>query len=338
MPYFKQAAVCLRHASFCVLASLPLFASSFASAGTAFTVSGSAPTTATVGSAYSFQPTVSDASGRTVTFEIYNKPSWASFNSATGRLYGTPATANVGAYKWVQIAGSDGTTTSWLPAYTLTVSAASSSSGGSGSTSGGGSTAGGSTSGGSTTTGTKLTVSGTPPATATVGTAYSFQPTTTVPSGMTVTYSVYNKPSWASFNSTTGRLYGTPTAANVGTYRWVQISGSDGQATSWLPAYTLTVNASTATTPPPSTGTVTISWTPPTENTDGSALTNLSGYHIYYGTSQSNLNQVVNITNPGLATYVLSNLSAATYYFAMTAVTSSGLESARSSVVSRVVQ
>lgn len=331
MPSFKHAAVYLRHGSFCALTSLSLFASSFASAGTALTVSGSPPTTAAVGSAYSFQPIVSDPSGRTVTFKIYNRPSWASFSSTTGRLYGTPGAGNVGAYKWVQIAGSDGTITSWLPAYTLTVSATSSSSTGGGSSSGG-------SSGGGSTSGTRLIVSGTPPASASVGTAYSFQPTTTVPSGMTVTYTIYNKPSWLSFNSSTGRLYGTPTAANVGTYRWVQIEGSDGRATSWLPAYTLTVNASTATTPPPSTGTVTISWMPPTENVNGSALTNLAGYHIYYGTSQSNLNQVVNITNPGLATYVLSNLSAATYYFSMTAVTSTGLESARSNVVSKVVQ
>lgn len=322
MRSFKHAAVCLRHASFCVLAALSLFASSLASAGTVLTVSGSPPTTATVGSAYSFQPTVSEPSGRTVTFAIYNKPSWASFDSTRGRLYGTPGAANVGTYRWVQIAGSDGTIKSWLPAYTLTVSATSSSS----------------TSGGSTSGSTGFIVSGTPRTTATAGTAYSFQPTTSAPSGMTVTYSIHNKPSWASFDSTTGRLYGTPGAANIGTYRWVQIAGSEGQITSWLPAYTLTVDASTATTPPASTGTVTISWTPPTENTDGSTLTNLVGYHIYYGTSQSNLSQVVNITNPGLATYVLSSLSAATWYFAVSSINSSGGESARSSVVSHVVQ
>jgi Putative Ig domain len=318
MPSFKYAAVCLRHASFCVLGSLSLFASSFASAGTALTVSGSPPTTAIVGSAYSFQPTVSVPSGLTATFQIYNKPSWASFNSSTGRLYGTPGAANVGTYKWVQIAASDGRSTSWLAAYTLTVSATSSSS-----------TAG---------SATQLTISGTPSTTATVGSAYSFQPTASIPSGTTATFEIYNKPSWASFDSATGRLYGTPSAANVGTYRWVQISGSDEGTTRWLAAYTLTVNAATATTPPPSTGAVTLSWMPPTQNSDGSTLTNLAGYHIYYGTSQSNLNQVVNITNPGLATYVLSNLSAATYYFSMTSINSSGQESARSNVVSYVVQ
>lgn len=317
---FKHAAACLRHGSFCALASIALLTSPHASAG-ALAVSGAPPGTAVVGVAYSFQPTVSVPSGLTATFHIYNKPSWASFNSATGRLYGTPGAANVGTYKWVQIAASDGRATSWLAAYTLTVSA----------TSGGG---GGTGVGGAT----KLTISGTPPAAATVGTAYSFRPTASIPSGTTATFEIYNKPSWASFDSATGRLYGTPTAANIGTYRWVQISGTDDGTTSWLSAYTLTVNAATATTPPPSTGTVTLSWTPPTQNSNGSTLINLAGYHIYYGTSQSNLNQVVNITNPGLATYVLSDLSAATYYFAMTAVNSTGQESARSNVVSYAVQ
>ncbi|HXS19719.1 MAG TPA: putative Ig domain-containing protein [Steroidobacteraceae bacterium] len=315
----KLAAVCLRYGSFSALAALSLLTSPLASAGTALTISGPPPTTATAGAAYSFQPTVSDPSGRTVTFKIYNRPSWASFSSSTGRLYGTPTAANVGAYHYVQIEGTDGITNSWLPAYTLTVSSSSSTS-----------------TGGGTTTGTKLVISGTPSATATVGAAYSFQPTTTVPSGQTATFKVYNKPSWASFSTSTGRLYGTPSAANVGTYRWVQIEALAGTSASWLPAYTLTVSGSTGTTS--ATGSATISWTPPTENTNGTALTNLAGYRIYYGTSQTNLSNVVNVTNPGLVTYVVSNLSTTTYYFAMTSINSSGTESARSAVVSHLVQ
>ncbi len=184
-------------------------------------------------------------------------------------------------------------------------------------------------------------IKGAPPTTATVAKAYAFQPTVTDPSGLKCTFKIYNKPAWAAFSTTTGRLSGTPAAANVGTYRWVQIAAYDGKYTGWLPAYTLTVNASTSTgspPPPPANGSVTISWTPPTENTNGSALTNLAGYHIYYGTSQSNLNRVVSITNPGLVTYVLGNLAATSYYFAMTSVNSKGEESARSAVLSHSVQ
>jgi hypothetical protein len=312
-----------------------LFGSALASAGTV-SISGAPPTTATVGTAYSFQPTAKDSSGLSITYRIYNRPSWASFDSATGRLSGTPGSSSVGTYRWVQIEASDGQSTAWLPAYTLTVSTASSSS--TGGTTSGGTTSGGTSSGGIT-TGTKLSISGTPSTNASVGTAYSFQPATTVPSGTTATFNIYNKPSWATFDSATGRLYGTPTASNIGTYRWVQIAATDGGSTSWLPAYTLTVSSSsTSTGSTSSTGTVTISWMPPTQNTDGSTLTNLAGYHIYYGTSQSSLTKVVNITNPGLATYVLSNLSAATWYFAMTSVNSTGAESPRSAVVSYTVQ
>ncbi|MGH8326836.1 MAG: putative Ig domain-containing protein [Steroidobacteraceae bacterium] len=179
-------------------------------------------------------------------------------------------------------------------------------------------------------------ITGTPPTTAIVGKLYSFQPAARDPSGLIMTFKIWNKPSWASFNSTTGRLYGTPTASNIGTYHWVQIEVLDATYHSWLRAYTLTVSGSTSSAPP--TRSVTISWTPPTENTDGSTLTNLAGYHLYYGTSQSSLAHVVNITNSGLAAYVVSNLSAATWYFAMTSVNAKGMEGPRSTVMRTVVQ
>jgi hypothetical protein len=320
MPFSQLAAVCLRYGALCVLTTLSLLCSPFASAADALTISGAPPTTATVGAAYSFQPTTSDPRGLPVTYKIYNKPSWASFDTATGRLYGTPQAGNVGAYGWVQIAGSDGQTTSWLPAYTLTVSGSSS-----------GSSSSQSTGGGSA----KLAIGGTPPTTATVGSAYSFQPTVSAPGGETVTFNVYNKPAWATFNSATGRLYGTPSASNIGTYRWVQVAASCGGYTSWLSAYTITVSASSTT---PTTGSVTVSWMPPTQNTNGTTLTNLAGYNIYYGTSGSSLNNVVKLTNPGLTTYVLSNLAAGTWYFAMTAVNSIGQESPRSNEMSHSVE
>ena len=83
---------------------------------------------------------------------------------------------------------------------------------------------------------------------------------------------------------------------------------------------------------------MTIAWTPPTENTNGSALTDLAGYHLYYGTTQCNLTKVVDITNPGLASYMLSDLTSGTWYFALTSVNSAGVESVRSAVISTVVE
>src|SRR5262245_12910361 len=52
------------------------------------TVNGTAPTTATAGKAYSFQPTATDADQDKITFTIANQPAWAKFDAATGHLTG----------------------------------------------------------------------------------------------------------------------------------------------------------------------------------------------------------------------------------------------------------
>ncbi len=85
-----------------------------------------------------------------------------------------------------------------------------------------------------------------------------------------------------------------------------------------LPAYALTVKSVVVT------GSAMISWMPPTTNTDGSALTNLAGYRIAYGTSASALNTVANVPTAGVTSYTIDNLSAGTWYFTVTAYTSSG--------------
>ncbi len=78
-------------------------------------------------------------------------------------------------------------------------------------------------------------------------------------------------------------------------------------------------------------------WMPPTENSDGSALTNLAGYTVYYGTSPSNLTQSVKVTNPGLTAYTVTNLSSGTWYFAVTSYSSAGIESTRTGTVSTTI-
>jgi hypothetical protein len=79
---------------------------------------------------------------------------------------------------------------------------------------------------------------------------------------------------------------------------------------------------------------ITLSWAAPTENTDGSALTNLSGFDIYYGTSSAALTQKININSVGLLTYVVENLSSGTWFFEVVAVNAAGVQSGPSSVVS----
>ncbi len=182
----------------------------------------------------------------------------------------------------------------------------------------------------SSTTSTALAISGSPATSVVVGQRYSFQPAASDSSSSGLTFSIQNAPSWAAFNSATGELSGTPTAAEVGTYANIIIGVSDGTSQSALPAFAVAVTETAS-------GSATLSWTPPTENTNGSALTNLAGYWINYGTSAGSLSEKVQIDNPGIVTYVLSNLSPGTWYFSITAYTASNVQSAPSAVASYTV-
>jgi hypothetical protein len=85
-------------------------------------------------------------------------------------------------------------------------------------------------------------------------------------------------------------------------------------------------------------GSVTLNWQPPTQNADGTPLTDLSGYTIYVGTISNTYEyREIRLDNPGLTAYVVDNLDPGTYYFAATAFNSSGVESAFSGEVVRTV-
>lgn len=266
-------------------------------------ISGTPVTTVTAGAAYSFKPTASDPDGNTLGFTITNKPAWASFSTTTGLLSGTPTAAAT--HAGIVISVSDGKVTTALPAFAITVTGAA--------------------------TNRAPTISGSPSTSLNVGTAYLFKPTASDADGNTLTFSIANKPSWATFSTTTGQLSGTPAAANVGTTSGIVISVSDGKVSTSLPAFAIAVTQV-------STGSATLQWTPPTQNTDGSQLTNLSGYKIYYGTNSAALTQTVDISNASISTYVLSNLSPATWYFAVKTKTSAGVESDLSNTASKVIK
>jgi hypothetical protein len=278
-------------------ATLPAFAIQVVAA---LTISGTPPAHVVAGKSYSFQPTTNAAAGAALTYSIQNKPAWATFSATTGLLAGTPAANQTGVYVNIVIAVSDGTQSSALAPFSITVTAAG------------------------------PTISGTPPTAVNVGSPYSFTPTTTDPSGNTLAFSIQNKPAWASFNTANGALTGTPAPAQVGTYPNIVISVSDGSASASLPAFSIAVTQS-------SNGNATLNWTAPTQNTDGSALTNLAGYRIYYGMSPSALSSVVVLSNPSVTTYLVSNLSPGTWYFGLTAYTSSGTESSLSNVGSKTI-
>lgn len=265
------------------------------------TITGTPATTATVGVAYSFQPTATDPEGKPLTFSIRNKPSWATFSTSTGRLSGTPTAAGTTSY--IMIVVTDGVTSASLqPTFNITATAP-------------------------VVTNAAPTISGTPLQTAKVGTSYSFTPYASDANHDTLTFSVTNKPSWATFNTTTGQLAGTPTTA--ATYSNIVIRVSDGKVATSLPAFSIVVAA--ATTAP---GTVTVSWLPPTQNVDGTALTSLAGYRVRYGKSPTTLTTVVTVPDAGTVNSVIQGLSAGVWYFTVTAFTGQGAESEDSTVVS----
>jgi Putative Ig domain len=277
-----------------------------AATSTAPKISGSPATTIQAGHAYLFKASAQDTAGSTLKFSIQNAPVWASFDSTTGTLSGTPTAKNVGKTSNILVSVSNGAEDASLPAFSITVTAA------------------------ATGTPTTLTISGQPVTALNAGSAYAFSPSASDPSGAKLTFAIQNMPSWATFNKSTGELAGTPEASNVGTYQNIEISVSDGAATASLPAFSISVTQI-------SNGTATVSWLPPTENTNGTPLTNLAGYRIYYGTNPSSLTQSVQITNPGLATYVLENLSPATWYFSVVSYSSANVESPLSQVVSKKI-
>ena len=276
------------------------------------TIAGTPATTDTVGTAYSFTPAATDSSGRMLTFGISNKPAWAAFNSANGQLSGTPASSNVGTFSNIVISARDSTGASAsLPAFSIAVTAPASTS--------------------PTPPPPPPTISGTPASSVTAGSAYAFTPTTTDPSGGTLTFSIANKPSWATFNTSSGALSGSPTSTNVGAYNSILISVSDGKSSASLPSFGISVVASTS-------SSATVKWTAPTLNTDGSALTDLAGYYVTYGTSPASLTRSVQVASAGTTSYTVTNLTSGTWYFAVASYTTSGTQSAPSQVSSATVQ
>lgn len=89
--------------------------------------------------------------------------------------------------------------------------------------------------------------------------------------------------------------------------------------------------------PPPANGTAMTSWIAPTQNTDGSPLTNLAGFKVYHGTSASVLTDVRQVAS-GVLSYSFTGLASGAHYFAVTAITASGAESALSVVGTKVIQ
>ena len=174
-------------------------------------------------------------------------------------------------------------------------------------------------------------LSGTPSTEATVGQPYSFAAQLQT-NGAGFAYSIENKPSWANFDTVSGVLSGTPAGADLGNHPGIIVNATNGTVTASLAPFAIAVVQ-----PRVATQSVTLSWVPPTQNTDGSSLADLNGYYVYHGASPETMERKYQITNPGLTAYTVGELGPGTHYFSISAYTISGVEGGTSGVASKTI-
>jgi hypothetical protein len=177
-----------------------------------------------------------------------------------------------------------------------------------------------------------ITIEGSPAATATVGEQYSFQPKV-ISSGAGISFAASGLPSWLTFNASTGALAGTPSAGDEGTTGHIVITASTAGASATTTPFTISVQPPAAST----TVSVKLSWAAPTENTDGTPVTDLAGYHIYYGMNPAELTLWASIAGAGSTTYVVGDLPSGTYYFSVVAYNSAGVDSGQSNLANETI-
>lgn len=286
-------------------ASLPVFSITVTAApDRAPTISGTPAASVTAGTAYSFRPTAADPDGQRLTFSISNRPTWATFSTTTGRLSGTPTNSHIGTTAGIVITVSDGTQSAALSPFSVTVTAQAN---------------------------RAPTISGSPATRATQGAIYRFRPTASDADNDTLTWSIGGKPADAAFSTTTGELNWTPSATGTWSNIVITVTDSAGASAS-LPAFSIAVA------PPAQLGSAELSWAAPTEYTDGSPLAGaqIAAYRIYHGSSAGTLGRVAEVDSNSIM-FTVTDLTAGTHYFAVTAVTQAGAESSFSQVGSKTI-
>jgi len=286
--------------------SLQSFTISVASSfnNTAPEISGTPSTNVLEGESYSFTPVASDADQDPLTFGITGRPPWATFNTSNGEISGTPNSSDVGVHGGIAISVSDGSATTSLLTFSIAVQGI--------------------------VANAPPTILGTPSAVVTANSAYDFTPNVSDADNDPLSFAIVGLPAWATFSASNGRISGTPGDGHIGNYAGIVITVSDGIDSATLGPFSILVEAV-------SLGSVTISWTPPTQNEDGTPLSDLAGYKIYWGTTPGTYPNSVTINNPGLTTYVIDNLAPGTYEFVSTSFNAAGTESRFSNTAARSV-
>lgn len=174
-----------------------------------------------------------------------------------------------------------------------------------------------------------LAISGSPSSQAMMGADYSFTPSVSDDGG-TLSFAVENLPDWAEFDAETGAISGTPSQGDVREYTGIRITVSDGSESASLGPFSISVVATAS-------GSATLSWTPPTQYTDGSSLNDLAGYKVYWGQDEDDMSNSATLDQPGVTSYVVEQLTPGTWFFSMKAFNEAGVESTFSNVASKSV-
>jgi hypothetical protein len=163
--------------------------------------------------------------------------------------------------------------------------------------------------------GAQMTISGTPPATATVGEEYSFVPMVENANREELQFSYVNRPSWSGSYRGSGAIIGTPTTPGV--FPNIQIQAWDGVHFAVSAPFTITVSTGTS---------ASLSWARPTENADGTPLQDLAGYTVRYGTSPAALTQQIPVSSPDSTSLQIDHLSPGNWYFEVASVNSANTQ------------
>jgi hypothetical protein len=161
------------------------------------------------GDTYSFNVVATDLDGDELTYLIDNRPTWLSFDENSGELQGTADNEAVGIYSDIRIGVSDGVTASYLEPFYLLVENVNDT----------------------------PTIIGDPMLELYQGERYVFKPEGNDIDGDVLTYEINVDYEWLSFDPVTGELVGTPSASDIGVYKDIEISLTDGESVTRLDSF-----------------------------------------------------------------------------------------------------
>jgi len=165
------------------------------------------------GNQYYVKIDASDNEGDPLTFSASNLPNWLSFDEFGGVLYGAVKQEHTGFYEYISISVSDGKSTSVLGPFSIVV----------------------------TDTNHVLGIGGDPNTSVIENEYYQFLPSIRNVVGNSLSFSISNKPSWATFNANNGKLSGTPGFGDNGIYSDILISVTDGENYTAIPPFSIDV-------------------------------------------------------------------------------------------------